>query len=91
VAFDKLKQLGDLKKLRSQAMKMQKQLAQEKVEIEHKGVKVVMTGDQKVKSLEVDDVAYPRILQAVNKAIKQSQMMAAKKLAGMGGLSQQGS
>lgn len=83
MALDKLKQLGDLKKLRDQAMQMQKQLAQEKVEINHKGVRVVMTGDQKVEILEVDNVAYPRILEAVNQAIKRSQMLAARKLADM--------
>lgn len=85
MAFDKLKQLGDLKKLRDQAMQMQKQLSQEKVTIEHQGVKVVMTGDQKVEALEIDEVAYPRIIEAVNKAIKKSQMMAAKKLAQISG------
>lgn len=85
MAFDKLKQLGDLKKLRDQAMVMQKQLAQESIEVDHKGVKIVISGDQKIQSLEVDDVAYPRILEAVNEAIKQSQMMAAKKLASMSG------
>jgi len=85
MAFDKIKQLGNLKKLRDQAMQMQKQLAQEEVVVEHQGVKVIMSGDQKIKSLEIDQVAYPRILEAVNEAIKKSQMMAAQKLSQISG------
>ena len=49
MAFDKLKQLKELKDMRAKAMDIQRQLAAEEVVIEEKGVKVVMTGDQKVK------------------------------------------
>ncbi|MBU0619106.1 YbaB/EbfC family nucleoid-associated protein [Patescibacteria group bacterium] len=83
MALDKLKQLGNLKNLRQQAMQMQQQLAQEEISIDHKGVRIVISGDQKIKTLEVDQVAYPRILEAANEAIKRSQMMAAQKLAEM--------
>lgn len=79
-----LGKLKDLKKLREQALQMQRDLAQQRIEIEHQGVRVVMSGDQQVISLEVDGTEYPRIREAVNKAIKESQIMAAKKLAQMG-------
>lgn len=83
--FDKVKQLGQLKKMRDQAMAIQKQLAQEEIEINEDGIKVVITGDQKLKSLEIDGMTNARVLELINKAIKRSQEMAAKKLAEMSG------
>ena len=49
--MDNLKQLGDLKKMRDAAMEMQKKLAQIRITVEHQGVTVVMTADQKVISI----------------------------------------
>jgi len=83
--FDKVKQLGQLKKMRDQAKVMQKQLAAEKVEIDEGGVKVVMSGDQKVLSLTIDGMENVRVMEAINKVIKSSQKMAARKLAEMSG------
>jgi hypothetical protein len=74
--FDKVKQLAQLKKMRDQAMTIQKQLAQEEI---------VITGDQKLKSLEIDGMTNDRVLDLINKAIKKSQEVAAKKLAEMSG------
>jgi len=83
--FDKIKQLGQLKKMRDQAMAIQKQLAAEELVIEEDGVKIVITGDQKLKSLEIDGMTNDRVLDLINKAIKKSQELAAKKLAEMSG------
>lgn len=83
--FDKVKQLGELKKMRDQAMAIQKQLSQEEIVIEEDGIKVVIAGDQKLKSLEIDGMTNVRVLELINKAIKKSQEMAAKKLAEMSG------
>lgn len=83
--FDKLHQLGELKKMRDQALAVQKALAQEKVEIEEQGVKIVITGDQKVESLLVDGQEEDRLREVFNKALKRSQEIAAHKLSEMGG------
>src|SRR3989338_458822 len=86
--FDKVKQLANLKKMRDQAMVIQKQLAQEEIVVEEDNIKIVITGDQKLKSLEIDGLTNERVLELINKAIKKSQEMAARKLAEMsGGLS----
>ncbi len=77
--MDNLKQLGDLKKLRDQAMEMQKKLADIKITVEHKGVTVVMTGDQKVVSISGDN-DFDKITDAVNEALKQSQKVAADEM-----------
>lgn len=84
--LDNLKQLGDLKKMRDQAMEVQKRLAQIKITIEHKGITVVMTGDQKVQSIS-GDMEPGKVTEAVNEALKQSQKVAAEEMRGlMGGM-----
>lgn len=80
--------LGDLNKLRQQAMQMQKALAQEEIVIEEGEVRVVITGDQRIKEFSVQGVTSDVAVTALNKAIKQSQELAASKLQEMtGGLS----
>lgn len=88
--FDKIKQLAKLKQMRDEAMKIQKQLGQETLEIEENGVKVIITGDQKLQYIEIDGTPNGRVVEVINKAIKKSQETAAKKLqqmsGGLGGL-----
>jgi DNA-binding protein YbaB len=84
--MDNLKQLGDLKKMRDQAMEVQKKLAGIKITVEHKGVTVVLTADQKVISISGDQ-DFDKITEAVNEALKQSQKVAAEEMRGlMGGM-----
>lgn len=83
--FNPLQGLGDLKKMRDQAMEIQKQLQQEEVHVEKNGVKILITGDQKIKNLESNGKSDNDIKEAVNEAIKKSQEVAAKKLSQMGG------
>ncbi len=83
--FDKLQQLKKLKQLRDQAMQMQKALRAETITVEERGVKVVMTGDQNIQQLQVNGEEKKDITEVVNKALKESQKVAAKKLQQMGG------
>lgn len=84
--MDGLKQLGDLKKMRDQAMEVQKKLAGIKITVEHKGVIVVMTADQKVVSIEGEQ-DFGKITEAVNEALKESQKVAAEEMKSlMGGM-----
>ena len=86
--FDKVKQLGELKKMRDQALAVQKQLAAQTIEIDEDGVRVVITGDQKIQLLEVSGVQNTILVEKLNKALKKSQEMAAKTLQEVsGGLS----
>ena len=80
MAFNPLKGLGDLKKLREQAQQIQKQLAQEEVIVEEGDVRVVISGDQKIKEFSVQNISSDQAVSVLNKAIKKSQEMAAKKL-----------
>lgn len=77
--------LGDLKKLRDQAMQIQKQLQEEEVVVEQGDVRVVISGDQTIKEFTVSGISSPQAIATLNKAIKDSQKLAAQKLQAMSG------
>lgn len=83
--FNPFKAVGDIKNMRDQAMKMQAALSQEEVVVERSGIKVVMSGDQKIKSLLIDGQEDYRIKEVIAEAIKKSQEIAARKLTEMSG------
>ena len=79
------KQIGDIKKMRDQAMQIQRELQGEEVVIDKNGVHIIISGDQKIKTLESNGRSDDDVKDAVNEAIKKSQEVAAKKLSQMGG------
>lgn len=86
-----LKGLGDLNKMRKQAMEMQKALSHERVTIDQDGVHIVITGDQKIIEFTIDGhQPEDRVTKALQQAIKKAQEAAAIKLqqisGGLGGL-----
>lgn len=83
--FDKLQQLKELKKMRDDAMRIQKALDDETIEVEKHGVRVKMTFAQRVVTIESNGKSDSDIAEAVNEAIKESQKEAAKKMQGMVG------
>jgi len=83
--IDKFKKLAELKRLRDQAVALKKALATEEVVIEERGVRVVVSGDQQFKEVVIDGQSRKAVIDALNKAIKKSQKLAAKKLQAMGG------
>lgn len=85
MAFNPLKGLGDLKKLRQQALQIQQQLSQEEIVVEEGEVRVVISGDQRIKEFSVQGITSEQAIQVINRAIKESQQLAAKKLQQMSG------
>lgn len=87
---DTFGKLGDLNKLRQQAMQMQKNLSGQQITIEENGVKIVITGDQRIVELSIQGISNEVLNDVLNKAIRKSQELAAKELmnvsGGMGGL-----
>ncbi|MDO8488194.1 MAG: YbaB/EbfC family nucleoid-associated protein [bacterium] len=87
---DTFGKLGDLNKLRQQAMQMQKNLQGQQITVEENGVKVVISGDQKILELSIQGISNEVLNEVLNKAIRKSQELAAKELmnvsGGMGGL-----
>ena len=78
-------QLGELKKMRDQAMQIQRELSLVEMTVEKNGVKILIDGAQNVKSIETNNRSDNDIREAVNEAIKKSQQEAAKKLSTMQG------
>ena len=83
MAFNPLKGLGDINQLRKQAAQMQQELSQEQITVEEGDIKVVITGDQRIVEFSVQGISSDVAISALNKAIKNSQQMAAKKLQSM--------
>lgn len=83
--FNPFQQLGEIKKMRDSAMQIQRQLEAEEITVNKNGVVVIITGNQKIKSLESNGRSDGDIREAVNEAIKKSQEVAAKKLSQMSG------
>lgn len=78
-------QMAELKRMRDQAMAIQRELKSQEVVVEKNGVRVVITGDQEIKELVTNGRSDNDIKGAVNEAVKKSQEIAAKKLQAMGG------
>lgn len=86
--FNKLKQLKDL---RSQAKSLQNILAQETIESEKGGIKIVMNGNLEVQSVTVNENVAKDSLEGIlkdliNDAIKKTQKIMARKMQEMGGM-----
>lgn len=75
------KALGDMNAMRKQAMQIQAALENEVFEVTQGNVHIVITGNQQVKTVEIDGVPNDFVKNAVNEAIKKSQQAAAMKLA----------
>ena len=83
--FNPLKGIGDLKAMRDEAMKIQKQLQTIILNVDKRGVFIRISGDQKIIEINSNGKSDEDIKEAVNEAIKKSQEVAAKQLSQMGG------
>ena len=85
--FNKLKQIKDL---RSQAKTMQNALAEEIINVDHKGVVIKINGNMEVLSINISEQAKSNLesnlKDSFNEAIKKTQMAMAKKMQSMGGM-----
>ena len=79
--FNPFKALGDVNAMRKQAMQIQAALEQEEFEVKEGNVRIVLTGNQNVKTFEIDGVDNEDCKKAINDGIKKSQQAAAMKLA----------
>lgn len=77
--FDKTKMLA-------KAYKLKKAIESEVIEVEENGIKVIVTGDQKIKFLSINGMENKILVDTINKTMKKSQEIAAKRMKDMGGL-----
>lgn len=83
--FDKFKQAQNLMKMRSQAMALKKKLEEVTHSEEKDGVRVVVNGASEVVKIEVNGEDRRDIVELINKAYKEIQKEAAKKMMEEGG------
>lgn len=83
--FNPFQKIGEIKKMRDQAMQIQRELQAEQLMVEKNGVTIEITGDQKIQKLSSNGRSDDDIKEAVNEAIEKSQEVAARKLSQMGG------
>lgn len=86
--FNKLKQFKDL---RNQAKILQNALAQEFVEYEKNGIKVIMNGNMEITQLTINNELAKESLEhiladVINETVKRAQKIMAKKVQEMGGI-----
>lgn len=83
--FNPFQKIGEIKKMRDQAMQIQRELQAEMLIVEKNGVTIEIRGDQKIERISSNGRSDDDIKEAVNEAIKKSQEAAAHKLSQMGG------
>jgi DNA-binding protein YbaB len=90
MGFNPFGQISEIKKMRDQAMAIQRQLQQKVIDVNKHGVFIRISGDQKIVEIKTNGKSDDNIRDAVNEAVKKSQEVAAKELSqmtgGMGGL-----
>ena len=66
---------------------LQNDIAKQRFTVEENGVKVVVSGDMKVRELEIDTDNMDRVVDVINKAMKEAQETVGKRMQEeMGGL-----
>lgn len=85
MVFDKLKHGAEMVKMANKLRQIQNELSKERITVEENGIKVVVSGDMKIRELEVDNEEQNKAADVINKAIKKAQEVAAKKMQEMGG------
>lgn len=79
--FNPFKALGDVNAMRKQALQIQAALEAEEFEVIRGNVRILISGNQNVRVVEIDGVDNQDVKAALNEAIKKSQQAAAMKLA----------
>lgn len=77
--------MNELRKMRGEAMALQKELGNITEMVEERGIKVVVTADQKIAYLSINGEERKDVVEMINKAFKEVQKKAAKKMMEMGG------
>lgn len=83
--FDKMKQVGELNKMRQQAKALQKELEKIVTTLEKKSWTVSVSGDQKIRYIKKDGENLNDLVDLINDAMKKVQKQSAKKMMEMGG------
>lgn len=86
--FNNVKQFGSQGAAAAKMAMLQMKIKNHKIEVVQDGVKVVVSGDGKLKGLEIEGKKVDNVVKAINEAISKGQAYAAEEMKGaMGDLS----
>lgn len=80
--FDKLSQLGGKGAALTKMALLQRKIAKHKEKLEEDGIAVEVTGEGKLKSLQLDGVDRGDVVKLINEAISRAQKYAASEMQG---------
>lgn len=80
--LDKVGKVGSKGKAAAKLMMLQRKIKKKKIEYQEGGIKVVASGEGKIKSIEVEGESKDELAETVNKAIEKAQKWSAKKMQG---------
>jgi len=80
-----LGQIGSKGAAAAKLAMLQRKITKKKIDYEDDGVKVIVTGDGKLKKMEIDGEDAKRVVKVVNEAITKAQRWSAEEMKGMMG------
>ena len=80
-----LGQIGSKGAAAAKLAMLQRKITKKKIDYEDDGVKVIVTGDGKLKKMEIDGEDANRVVKVVNEAITKAQRWSAEEMKGMMG------
>lgn len=84
--FDKFRQGAEMIKAAQKMRQVQNELGKQRISYEEDGIRVVVSGDLKIKELSVDGSEQNKVAGVINKAFGKAQKEVAKKMQEMGGI-----
>lgn len=82
--FDRIKQGAGTLKALNKLRQIQKQLSQERITVEEDGVKVVISGDMKIRELQTNGQNDETVAKVINHGFEKTQKIVAQKMQDMG-------
>lgn len=80
-----LGQIGSKGAAAAKLAMLQRKITKKKIEFEDDGIRVIVTGDGKIKKMEIDGEDVRRVVKVINEAIGKAQKWAAGEMKGMMG------
>lgn len=78
-------QLGSKGAAAAKLAMLQRRITKKKIKFENEGIEVIVTGDGKLKKMEIDGEDAKRVVKVVNEAIGKAQKWSAEEMKGMMG------
>lgn len=85
IMLDRLKNMGGKGAAGMKLMALQRRIGKKKIVLEEDGIKVIVSGDGKIKRIEKDGEELKQMSKVINSAIEKAQKWSASEMQGMMG------